>query len=936
MDGLKIASRGAGAVVAAGLFVAIGSGTALAAPDDSSTGSSASSGVKSVGTKSTHSGSNTQAGQRSKPAQSAGASTASTKSIVSAAVAEAPTLVRATTARVTRTPKSLVSNESSQSESTTSPAVVATQELPSAQVVATADPAPTIASVVHELLSVFGLTAAQTYPVVPSGDPASWSLLAWARREIGRVLSDGELSSSPVQIQQTVTSTVVGSVNITNPYNDAVGYQVATGPAKGTVVVNFDGIYTYTPSAALAAAGGVDTFTIAYHDNSFHLFGSPTKMVTVTVAVTGPQGAIINTNGTGAQSIVLSGNGKRGFVLNTDNRISVVDTDPTSTTYKTVIATIPFTKSITDADGVTGTIVPKVIALAADATGSTLYIASTDTPSGAGDHTLTVVTLTSGVVADGGPLITSSVVGSTDTGDAPTDLALSADGSRVYVLTTGTAGGSTVKVIDPTAIGTVGAILGSAAAGAGSNALAVDANGKVYVLNAGDGTDTGTVLVIDPANGNAVTTIKVGGSPRDIAFGTGATGAGSYAYVANYLSNSVSVIDTNAGSATYNQVIATITVGGEPSAIAVSADGKHVYVAQSYTNSVAIIDTATNTLTGRIDTTAGGTPTGIALSSDGTRAFVTNFLSDTITDLSITPTLTPVPPSTDPGLLGSTHGFQVYNLSSQPITLTKFLTDGKVQAGGPGVGTVIAPGSYVDFEVIVYGFKNNLVEPVFSVPTASAPIDVVLENVNTTRHIARCGSGGDQCAALGDYRVALMDPPGTVITLDANQNSQAQQIGQTLSDLCGSAMATCNFTATSELLTHDKLKQYGNGLENQTSNPIILKTTTTRTVTESIQDSVQIQIQNVEKAIFEKVTVQVQVKFQHTWTEAKTFSQEIDATVDPGYGVQIWTSDPIYRDYGNFTLKMGNTTWNLNNIYFDSARPGGTSTYVVTQTKLAD
>jgi hypothetical protein len=31
--------------------------------------------------------------------------------------------------------------------------------------------------------------------------------------------------------------------------------------------------------------------------------------------------------------------------------------------------------------------------------------------------------------------------------------------------------------------------------------------------------------------------------------------------------------------------------------------------------------------------------------------------------------------------------------------------------------------------------------------------------------------------------------------------------------------------------------------------------------------------------------------------------------------------EPLYRDTGNFTVTLGNTTWNLTGVYFDSPDP---------------
>jgi DNA-binding beta-propeller fold protein YncE len=46
---------------------------------------------------------------------------------------------------------------------------------------------------------------------------------------------------------------------------------------------------------------------------------------------------------------------------------------------------------------------------------------------------------------------------------------------------------------------------------------------------------------------------------------------------------------TNPASPTYNTVVATIPVGGDPSGVAVSPDGTHIYVTNETDNTVSVI-----------------------------------------------------------------------------------------------------------------------------------------------------------------------------------------------------------------------------------------------------------------------------------------------------------------------------------------------------------
>ena len=70
--------------------------------------------------------------------------------------------------------------------------------------------------------------------------------------------------------------------------------------------------------------------------------------------------------------------------------------------------------------------------------------------------------------------------------------------------------------------------------------------------------------------------------------------SGSRAYVANFNSNNVTVIDT----ASNTVVGVPITVGNQPISITFTPSGSRAYVANQNSNTVTVIDTASNTVVG--------------------------------------------------------------------------------------------------------------------------------------------------------------------------------------------------------------------------------------------------------------------------------------------------------------------------------------------------
>ncbi|WP_347133277.1 Ig-like domain-containing protein [Mycobacterium sp. DL] len=73
---------------------------------------------------------------------------------------------------------------------------------------------------------------------------------------------------APIQLSGLVSGPITGDINGVDAEGDAIVYRLIRGPRQGSVVINADGTYTYTPDAEF---DGVDTFSVRAIDVGLHI-----------------------------------------------------------------------------------------------------------------------------------------------------------------------------------------------------------------------------------------------------------------------------------------------------------------------------------------------------------------------------------------------------------------------------------------------------------------------------------------------------------------------------------------------------------------------------------------------------------------------------------------------------------------------------------------
>lgn len=301
--------------------------------------------------------------------------------------------------------------------------------------------------------------------------------------------------------------------------------------------------------------------------------------------------------------------------------------------------------------------------------------------------------------------------------------------------------------------------------------------------------------------------------------GTAGASAGSFAYITNYGSNTVSVIDTGANKVTVtvpvgnsplgvavspdwsriyvvnsgapgfvsvidaaqNVVTATVPVGNYPAGVAVSPDGSHVYVANSSDNTVSVIAAATNTV---IATVGAGTaqfnyPYGVAVSPDGSRVYVTNSWGNTVSVITTVNNTVAGAIVVGNGPISvdvSADGSRVYvaNLGGNTVSVITTATNPCLQTCANAVATVGGgnPSPFnMPFDVAVTPDGSHVYVANFGGNTVS----VIATATNTVTATVPVGNFPAGVAVTPDgshvYVANFGDSPGTVSVISTATNS---------------------------------------------------------------------------------------------------------------------------------------------------------------------
>ncbi|SBS74821.1 40-residue YVTN family beta-propeller repeat protein [uncultured Mycobacterium sp.] len=259
----------------------------------------------------------------------------------------------------------------------------------------------------------------------------------------------------------------------------------------------------------------------------------------------------------------------------------------------------------------------------------------------------------------------------------------------------------------------------------------VVSNGMIYASSS----DTQTLVEFDPATGNPVAGVPAAASHATLAAATGATSASPTVQASSASVATAVTASTSTGGYTYS----TISLGGTPTNVTLSANGARGFVVVG--SQVKIVDVGASAPAITNTVTVGSNPYMVAVNSFGTRAYVTNSGDGTVSIIEKgaavggAPTVTTVAVGSDPtGIAVNSNGTRAY-------------------VANTGSGTV---------SIINYGSSTPITVAVGSNPTGVA--------VNSAGTVAYVTNTGGNTVSIIRYN-GTGTPTVTAVTVSARPQS---------------------------------------------------------------------------------------------------------------------------------------------------------------------
>jgi hypothetical protein len=285
-----------------------------------------------------------------------------------------------------------------------------------------------------------------------------------------------------------------------------------------------------------------------------------------------------------------------------------------------------------------------------------------------------------------------------------------------------------------------------------------------------------------------------------------------------------------------------------------------------------------------------------------------------------------------------TTGYHVYNLTSNPLTITSIKVDPGFDDSArapiaPEVGDVLQPGvdgdhnhieikyqtAFENFARIRYTDQHrDFVEAVFQ----DAECAHCVFHAHATCPDFTVNVYG--CKTVGENTVFIEDMPGHAHEVTGDD---VQKQAEVLRQLCTAdnvkfGWVTCKFKPTQrDLNAFGSPHLVGGVIPNCTDHEVTNKVESKDIESTTNSWGIKIGVEISEGAIFASAKESIETEYGIKQTTAHEFTHSLDVPIPPYNIGWIEGVNPVVRYTGDYLLHIGDTTWNMRGVYFDFPDP---------------
>jgi hypothetical protein len=276
-----------------------------------------------------------------------------------------------------------------------------------------------------------------------------------------------------------------------------------------------------------------------------------------------------------------------------------------------------------------------------------------------------------------------------------------------------------------------------------------------------------------------------------------------------------------------------------------------------------------------------------------------------------------------------TRAFFVTNNSSWDMQLMEMDNVGQGD-GTPNLQTVLKPGQSMRYEKVFWFMQHSSTKLKFKLSKTTSTPNGTQETIAAFEaKLVVTGVGAAYTEIDPDFRdlgfvkldagrdpfsqVTLIDNERSTVKIDAATNKEQATL---LSGMCGTY--ACNFQSTRSESAPDLVTVVAHG-DNDSAITQNYKRTLSTTVTSKSTMELS---QNATLKLGEAVSASMGSKYTTELTTGITGTEEMSFPIQPGYSWVVTTKTPAIREFGNLTVRIGNTTFEVDNISIDVPKPG--------------